>query len=97
MREISLAGRNLAGLFDPVFAECSLQPIDDRTNDAQSGVAPVMAILRMSAPLFRESISADVSDSPVDDHHFSVVAIVHASEVAEAEGMKHADLRARVA
>src|SRR6266699_3283281 len=45
MRKISLAGRNLAGLLDPIFAERSLQPIDDRTNDAQTGVAPVMAIV----------------------------------------------------
>src|SRR5881409_208645 len=97
MREIPFARRNLARLLDPVFAERTLQPIDCRADDAKTGVAPMVLVLCMSGPLSGEPEAAEVSDAAIDDHDLAVVAIVQAAEVAEADGMEHAHLRARIA
>src|SRR5437867_6437890 len=96
MREVAFARRNLARLFDPVFAERTLQPIHCRADDAKTGVAPVVQVLRMSGPLVGESKAADVSDAAIDDHDLAVIAIVQTPQVAEAEGMEHAHLRTRL-
>ena len=67
MRKVLLAGHDLAGLLDPVLAERPLQPVDDRTFDAQAGVAPVILVLPVTGPLLGQAESADVADAAVDD------------------------------
>src|SRR6266851_3001254 len=96
MREVFFAPGNFAGLLDPVFAERSLQAIDDRTADAESCIAPMLAVLRVALPLLRETEAADVPDATVDDHEFAVIAIVHATEIAETQRMERTDLYAGV-
>ena len=97
MRKIFFAGGDLACLFDPVFAERSLQAIDDRSGHAKARVAPMVVILRVSFPFLRESETADVSDAAVDDGQLPMIAIVHASEIAEPQRMKCPELNARFA
>src|SRR4051812_35790069 len=83
MRKILLSGHDLAGLFDPVLTERSLQPIDDRPLDAQPGIAPVIFVLRMARPLLGQTKSADVADAAVDDRFLTMIAIVEPPEVRE--------------
>src|SRR3954452_17945379 len=94
VRKVLLAGHDLAGLFDPVFAERSLQPIDDRTFDAQPGIAPVILVLRMPRPLLGQTKSADVADAAVDDRFLPMIAIVEAAEIRERRPMKPNQLHA---
>src|SRR5205085_30046 len=96
MRKVLFAGHDLAGFLDPVFAERSLQSIDDRTFDAQTGIAPVVLVLRMSRPLLGQSKSADVADAAVDDRFLAMVAVVESPEVGEGGAMEADQLHARV-
>src|SRR3954464_12546657 len=96
MRKILLASHDLAGLLDPVLAERALQPVNDRTFDAQAGVAPVILVLRVPRPLLGQTKSADVADAAVDDRFLSMIAIVEAAEVRERRSMKTNQLHTRV-
>src|SRR3954447_19010597 len=96
-REVLLPCRNLPRLLDPVLAERALHAADDRSADAHRDVAPVVLVLRVSGPLLCDAEAADVADVSIDDDELAVIAIVHPSEVADAEGMELADLHAGVA
>src|SRR2546427_467153 len=92
--KVLLARRDLTCLLDPVLAERRLQAIDNRAAHSQSGVAKMLAILRMAGPLAGDAESADEADAPVDDGDLAMIAIVQSSQIAEANGMKLADLHA---
>src|SRR4051794_10433515 len=96
MRKVLFAGHDLAGLLDPVFAEGSLQPVDDRTFDAQAGVAPVILILPMPRPLLGQTKSTDVADAAVDDRFLAMIAVVETSEVGERGAVETDELHTRV-
>src|SRR4051794_36468046 len=83
VREVLFAGHDLAGLLDPVLAERALQPGDDRTFDAQPGIAPVILVLPMPRPLLGQTKSADIADAAVDDRFLAMIAVVEAAEVRE--------------
>src|ERR1043165_6552842 len=86
LRKIFFARRRyFACLFDPVLAERALHVIDDRSFDAKAGIAPVLFVLRLSGPLLRDAVAADVADAAVDDHQLAMVAIVEAPDVREVE------------
>src|SRR3954468_15962390 len=95
MREVLFAGHDLAGLLDPVFAERSLQPIDDRTFDAQPGIAPVILVLPMPCPLLGQTEAADVADAAVDDRFLAMIAVVETSEVGEGWAVESDELHTR--
>src|SRR3954447_4104161 len=94
MRKVLLARHDLAGLLDPVLAERSLQPVDDRTFDAQAGIAPVILVLRVPRPLLGQAESADVADAAVDDRFLSMIAVVEPPEVGKGRPMKPNQLHA---
>src|SRR5579864_4908374 len=96
MREVALARGNLAGLFDPVFAKRALKLVDDRSHHAQAGVAPVLFVLRVTAPFAGDSEAADEADPAVDHRDLSMVAIIEPPEIAEAQGMELAKLHSGV-
>src|SRR3954447_14021967 len=96
MRKILLARHDLAGLLDPVLAERALQPVHDRTFDAQPGIAPVILVLRMPGPLLGQTKSADVADAAVDDRFLAMVAIIEPSKIRERGPMKAHQLHAGI-
>src|SRR3954453_15378342 len=87
-REVLLPCRNLARLLDPVLAERALHAADDRPADAHRDVAPVVFVRAGARPPLRDAETADVADVSVDDDELAVIAIVHPSEIADAEGME---------
>src|SRR6266550_1459203 len=91
VREVALSRGNLAGLLDPVLAERALQAIDNWSDDAQAGVAPVILVLRMARPLLGQSEAADVADAAVDDRDLAMIAVVQPAEVADAQRVEFAD------
>src|SRR5437660_4289296 len=96
MREVALARGNLPGLLDPVLAERALQAIDDGSDDAQAGVAPVILVLRVTGPLLGQSEATDVADAAVDDRDLAMIAVVQPAQVANAQRMELADHDSRV-
>ena len=72
MREVFVTRCDFAGLLDPVFAESTLQTIDDRAGDANRRIAPMIVVLRVALPLFRETETADVTDASIDDYQLAV-------------------------
>src|SRR3954452_12360244 len=87
-RKVLLAGHDLARLLDPVLAERSLHPVDDRPLHTQAGIAPVVLVLPAPRPLLGESIAADVADAAVDDRFLAMIAVVEPAEVGERRRME---------
>jgi hypothetical protein len=87
-REHVGAHEQLAGLVDPVLAECRLQVVDHRPQDPDADVSHLLVVACVAKPDIDDAVPADVADAAVDDQQLAVIAAVDLADVAQPLAME---------
>src|SRR4030095_3364486 len=87
-RKVHRAADRHARRLEPVFGERALELLDDRPLDADVGVAPVSALLAVTAPFAADAGASGHAHHAVDDENPAMVAVV---EPIDRDGVKGPD------
>src|SRR5688500_3266570 len=82
-----LSREDFTALFEPVLAEAGLHSVHDRSLDPSGNVAEMLLVFGIAEPVIGNAVASDISDAPVNDDDFPMIAIVHTADVPEPPGM----------
>src|SRR5688572_13736116 len=80
--ESVLTHDQLAGVFNPVLAECGLHRMHDRAAHPHAQIAHVLLVLRIPEPAIDNAMTTDEGNTAIEHDDLAMIALVEHANVA---------------